>query len=133
MSVLHEWFRLYQQIDNEIVFYEFNLERTKRELQRWVSGDLAKFKLTAESDGAKLEELIEGMEYELAHKMNDVFDIKRKMKTFEGLEYDILYMKYVDGMTLERIAEELQYSAQYIYNKHAQIKRKIEYAQSVNH
>ena len=127
---MYEWLRDYQKLEEEITYLEFNLERTENELKRWTSGDLFGVKLTAESNGAKLEEYIERIEYELAHKMNDLLDMKNMINTFKGLEHKILYMKYIEGMTLERVAEELKYSAQYIYNKHAQIKRMIEYAQN---
>lgn len=49
----------YQKLEEEITYLEFNLERTELELKRWISGDLAKYKLTADSDGAKVEEHIE--------------------------------------------------------------------------
>ena len=127
---MYEWLKDYQKLEEEITYLEFNLERTENELKRWTSGDLFGVKLTAESNGAKLEEYIERIEYELAHKMNDLLDMKKMINTFKGLEHKILYMKYIEGMTLERVAEELKYSAQYIYNKHAQIKRMIEYAQT---
>lgn len=127
---MYEWLRDYQKLEEEITYLEFNLERTENELKRWTSGDLFGIKLTAESNGAKLEEYIERIEYELAHKMNDLMDMKKMINTFKGLEHKILYMKYIEGMTLERVAEELKYSVQYIYNKHAQIKRMIEYAQN---
>lgn len=129
---MYEWLRDYQKLEDEIAYLENNLERTTKELNRWTSGDLAKFKLTADSDGAKLEEHIIRIEYELAHRMNDVHDLKRTIASFRGLEHKILYKKYIEGMTLECVAEELKYSSQYIYNKHAQIKRMIDYAQTAN-
>ncbi|PEQ44370.1 hypothetical protein, partial [Bacillus cereus] len=106
--------------------------RSKRELERWVSGDLQDVRLAAESEGAKVEERIEAIEYELALKMNNMFDLKKVIRSFKGLEHKIVYGKYVESRTLEKIAEELGYSAQYIYNKHAEIKRKIEYAQNIS-
>ena len=127
---MYEWLKDYQKLEEEITYLEFSLERSENELKRWTSGDLFGVKLTAESNGAKLEEYIERIEYELAHKMNDLLDMKKMINTFKGLEHKILYLKYIEGMTLERVAEELKYSAQYIYNKHAQIKRMIEYAQN---
>lgn len=125
-----QWLNEYNELQDEIAFIENNLERSQKELKRWIDGDLAKYKLTADSDGAKLEERIEAIEYELAHKMNDLYDMKKIIASFGGLENKILYMKYIEGMTLEKVAEELKYSAQYIYNKHAQIKRMVEYAES---
>lgn len=44
---------------------EDNLERTKRELSRFISGDLYNVKLDAEPRSGKLEEFIESIEYEL--------------------------------------------------------------------
>lgn len=125
-----KWLNDYKELQDQIHFIENNLERSKNELKRWIDGDLAKYKLEADSNGAKLEERIEAIEYELAHKMNDLYNMKKIIASFAGLENKILYLKYIEGKTLERIAEELNYSPQYIYNKHAQIKRMVGYAES---
>lgn len=87
-------------------------------------------RLTTDSEGAKLEDRIAVREHDLVHKMNDMYELKKVIQSFKGLEYKIMYGKYVEGMTLERIAEELSYRTQYIYNKHAKIKRKIGYVQN---
>lgn len=130
---MYEWLKDYRSLEDEVTYLEFNLDRSNRELKRYVEGDLVKVKLSSESNGAKLEEFIELNEYELAHKMNDLHDMKKVISSFGGLEHKILYLKYIEGFTLERVAEELKYSAQYIYNKHAEIKRMADYADSVNH
>lgn len=130
---MFEWLKDYKELEDEIGYIEFNLERNKRELERWTIGDLQNVKLQPESNAAKLEETISFIEYELAHKMNDIYDMKKTISTFGGLDHKILYFKYIEGMTLERVAEELSYSTQYIYNKHAQIRRMIEYANSITH
>ena len=124
------WLKDYQQLEYEIAYLEQNLDRTKRELKRWVDGDLSKIKLTAESHGAKVEEIIVRIEKELAHKRSDLADIKNLVSTFEGLEHKILVGKYIDGMTLEEVAEELGYSSQYIYNKHVQTRKMVSFAES---
>lgn len=129
---MFEWLRDYRKLEEEIVYLEFNLDRSKRELKRWVGGDLSNLKLTTESNGARLEEIIEAAEYELAHKMNDVFDLKKLINTFSGLEYKILYRKHVEGKTLEVIANELNYSTNYIKMKHATIMRMMQYADEVS-
>lgn len=133
VSMLYEWLKDYRKLEDEISFIEFNLDRSERELKRWEGGDLQKTKLHPESIASNLEETIDCIEYELAHKMNDMFNMTKMISSFVGLEHKILYMKYIEGMTLERVAEELKYSAQYIYNKHAEIKRMIDYAQGVTH
>ncbi len=131
-QIMLEWLKDYQKLEDEIIYLENDLYRSKRELKRWAGGDLREVRLTAESEGAKLEDRIATREHELALKMNDMFDFKRVISTFHGLEHKIMYGKYVEGKTLEKLAEELHYSPRYIYNKHAQIKRMIEYAQKLS-
>ncbi|WP_427108602.1 DUF1492 domain-containing protein [Lysinibacillus xylanilyticus] len=128
---MYEWLRDYQQIEDEITYLEYNLERSHKELKRWVSGDLAGVKLTAESDGAKLEERIERIEKELQIKLTEQKNFMELISNFSGLNHKILKMKYVDGMTLEEIAEELNYSASYIYKKHAEIAKMIRFAHEI--
>ncbi|MFJ7890040.1 DUF1492 domain-containing protein [Lysinibacillus xylanilyticus] len=125
---MYEWLRDYQQIEDEITYLEYNLERSQKELKRWVSGDLAGVKLTAESDGAKLEDRIGRIEKELQIKLTEQKNFMELISNFSGLNHKILKMKYVDGMTLEEIAEELNYSASYIYKKHAEIAKMIKFA-----
>lgn len=125
---LFNWLKVYQELEQDIAYLDYNLDKTKAEFKRWISGDLREVRLTAESEGAKVEGRIEAIEYELAHKMNDMYKLKKLINTFKGLEHKIAYLKYVEGMTLEKIAEELNYSSQYIYNKHAAMREKVEYS-----
>ncbi|PEF33680.1 hypothetical protein [Bacillus wiedmannii] len=126
------WLKDYQKLEDGIIYLENDLYRSKRELKRWVGGDLREVRLTAESEGVKLEDRIAVREHDLAHKMNDMFDFTKVISTFHGLEHKIMYGKYVEGKTLEKLAEELNYSPRYIYNKYSQIKRMIEYAQKLS-
>lgn len=123
-----QWLKDYQQLEDEIAYLENNLNRTKRELSRWSLGDLSRYKLEPESKGAKLEEIIAELEYELAHKMNDLYDLKQLIKRLKPIEQKIIYGKYIEDKTLEQVAEDLGYSAQYIYAKHAQVKRLIDFS-----
>lgn len=125
---LFDWLKDYQKLEEDIEYLDYNLDKTKAELKRWIIGDLRDVRLTAESEGAKVENRIEAIEYELAHKMNDMYKLKNLINTFKGLEHRIAYLKYVEGMTLEKVAEELNYSPQYIYNKHAAMREKVEYS-----
>lgn len=125
---LFNWLKVYQELEQDIAYLDYNLDKTKAEFKRWISGDLREVRLTAESEGAKVEGRIEAIEYELAHKMNDMYKLKKLINNFKGLEHKIAYLKYVEGMTLEKIAEELNYSSQYIYNKHAAMREKVEYS-----
>ncbi|MEX0418238.1 hypothetical protein [Bacillus sp. C30] len=126
---MFNWLKIYQELEGEIEYIEFNLQRSKRELKRWVSGDLQDVRLTAESEGAKVEGHIERIEYELAHKMNDLYDLKQIIGKFKGLDHQILKMKYIDGMTLEQIADSVSYSFSHIKKKHAEILKVIRFAE----
>lgn len=128
---LFDWLKDYQKLEERIAYLDYNLDKTKAELKRWVSGDLREVRLTAESEGAKVEERIEAIEYELAHKMNAMCDLLKLISKFKGLENKLLKMKYVDGMTLEEIAEDMNYSSSYIYKKHAEIIRRIKFAEEL--
>lgn len=128
---LLEWLKDYHKLEDEIIYLESDVDRSKKELKRWIYSDLQEVRLTEGSEGGKLEERIAVREHDLAHKMNDMHELKKVIQSFKGLEHKIMYGKYVEGMTLDRIAEELNYSPRYIYNKHSQIKRMIEYAQKL--
>ncbi|EOO39029.1 phage protein [Bacillus cereus VD133] len=88
-------------------------------------------RLTAESEGAKVEERIEAIEYELAHKMNDVFDLKKLICKFKGLDHQILKLKYMDGLTLASIASELNYNPDYIRQRHAEVMRIVKFVDAL--
>lgn len=124
-----QWLKDYKELEKDIASLELNLERSERELRRWVQGDLAKYKLTEDSIASNLEEKIEVIRYELACKMNDQRKILDMISKFDTLENKIIVGKYIEGKTLEEIAEQHQYSTQYIYNKHAQLKKTIRFVE----
>ncbi|MGR6912512.1 DUF1492 domain-containing protein [Bacillus sp. BSL6] len=128
---MFDWLKDYQKLEERIAYLDYNLDKTKAELKRWVSGDLREVRLTSESEGAKVEERIEAIEYELAHKMNEMHDLLELISKFKGLENKVLKMKYVDGMTLEDIAEDMNYSSSYIYKKHAEIIKRLKFAEEL--
>ncbi|MEF7637974.1 sigma factor-like helix-turn-helix DNA-binding protein [Bacillus thuringiensis] len=124
---MFDWLRDYQKLEEEIAYLEYKLDKTKAELKRWISGDLQNVRLTAQSEGAKVEGRIETIEYELAYKMNEEYDLNLLINKFTGLDHQILKMKYIDGMTLEQIAFELHYSTGYIRRKHAEIRKVVKF------
>lgn len=127
-----KWLKDYREKENQLAYLELKLEIDKKELERWVSGDLCDIKLTPESNGAQLEEIIEKTEREIANKMNDLHDIKQLVSTFKGIDHQIIIGKYVEGKTLEQIAEDIKYSASYVKRRHAEIARAIRYIESFN-
>jgi DNA-directed RNA polymerase specialized sigma subunit len=125
---LYEWLRDYQKLEEDIAYLEFNLEQTKRELKRWVEGDLSDVRLTQNSLGSKVEEVLERIRMDLKFKREQKLNLMQLVDKFKGLDNKILKMKYVDGMTLDNIAHELGYSTSHIYKKHAEIIRMIKFA-----
>ncbi|MED3470511.1 sigma factor-like helix-turn-helix DNA-binding protein, partial [Bacillus thuringiensis] len=92
------------------------------------SGDLREVRLTADSNGAKVEEHIQRIRKEIELKKEQRVRLINLISKFKGLENQILKKKYIDGMTLEEIAENMNYSSSYIYKKHAEIIRRIKFA-----
>lgn len=130
--MLYEWLRDYQKLLEEIEYLEFSIERNEIELKRWVEGDLQDVRLTEESNGAKLEEIIERQVKGLVFKRDQLDKLIDLVDKFRGLDNKILKLKYIDGMTLETIAEELNYSASYIYKKHAEMMKTLKFVDSLN-
>lgn len=64
----------------------------------------------------------------LAEERNEIIQMVDK---FQGLDQQILKLKYIDGLTLEAIADETDYSYQYIKNKHAELMRMIRFSKKV--
>lgn len=119
---MYEWLSSYQEIENKINYLEFELERYKDELKRWCSPyDLGKYSLVKESRASKIEEIILGYEWDLAQEMNTLYDLKKVIYGFSGLNHHILRMKYIDGLSLKEIADELGYSLGYVKNRHSAI------------
>lgn len=119
---MYEWLNSYQEIENKIGYLGFEVERYKEELKRWCnSEDLGRYALVKESRASKIEEIIQQYEWDLAHEMNTLFDLKKVIYGFKGLNHHILRMKYVEGLTLKEIAKELDYSIDHIKKRHSVI------------
>lgn len=126
---MYEWLKDYQNLSNEIDYLEFNIERYETELKRWVEGDLQEVKLNENSKASSLEEIIQKNKEVLEMKEDQREHLTKLIDRFEGLDNQILKMKYVEGMTLEEIAEELNYSFSHIGKKHAEIIKMIKFAE----
>lgn len=128
---LFRWLKDYQKLEEEIAYLEYDLEQTEAELKRWISGDLCDVRLTPDSQGAKVEEIIEKKKGELYMKQEQRRNLVHLISKFKGLENQILKRKYIDGMTLEEVAENMNYSSSYIYKKHAEIIKRIKFAEEL--
>ncbi|MGX7196744.1 sigma factor-like helix-turn-helix DNA-binding protein [Enterococcus olivae] len=125
---MYEWLNSYQEWQQKIKLLEWKLSTYKHELERWCDpDDLGKYSLTKGSKAARLEDIIADLEHELADKMNELYDLKKVIYSFQGTEQHILRMKYIEGLTLKEIAIEFGYNQDYLRRKHRQILKRIEF------
>ena len=125
--VRFQWLKNYQDLEEQILFMKWNLNKSKLELERWVSGDLANVRLEKNSRSASLEENIQIIEEEIELLEDQLNEMVLLIKSFKGLDNQIMYLKYVEGMTLEKIAEDLNYSTSYIQKKHTELRKAIDF------
>lgn len=108
-------------------------------MRRWKNykdgddGNLAKQQtfLTAIRKQDELNEVISTLNNRLEEKEKQKQEILDLVDKFQGLDQQILKLKYIEGMTLETVAIELGYSYQYIKNKHAELMRIISFNKKV--
>jgi DNA-directed RNA polymerase specialized sigma subunit len=134
VSQIYDWVNTIVSLDNEIFQISGSLEISNRELARWSNyvdndGDLAKHQtfLTALKNQRRVKGVIEDLENRLECLENERREIVEMIGKFNGLNQQILKLKYVDGLTLESVAEETGYTYQYIKNKHAELMRMIKF------
>ncbi len=133
MIAIYEWVNTLITIDNELYQLNFNLKVSRRELQRWTNGDLAKhqtFLISLERQG-RLKGVISELEKRIEQLQKERQEIIDTIDKFQGLENKILKMKYVDGLKLEAIAVQTGYSLSYIKSKHATLMRMIKFSKKV--
>lgn len=122
-----QWLKDYQELDEQILYLKWNLNKSKLELNRWVNGDLADVRIEKNSRSASLEENIQKIENEI-----EILEEQRKemlaiINSFKGIDNEIIRKKYVEGCSLEIIAEEIGYSASYVRQRHAEIRKTLSF------
>lgn len=122
-----QWLKDYQELDDQILYLKWNLNKSKLELSRWVNGDLADVRIEKNSRSASLEENIQKIENEI-----EILEEQRKemlaiINSFKGIDNEIIRKKYVEGCSLEIIAEEIGYSASYVRQRHADIRKTLDF------
>lgn len=120
-----QWLFDYYEILEHMDYLEQELGESKRELKRWVDGDLQGVKLTAESRSSGLEKNIKFLEDELVHQQEKLAGLLYIVKGFEDAESQVIFKKYVERKTLERAAEELDYSFGHVKRVHAKVAKRI--------
>lgn len=124
----YEWLNEYLQLQQDIAYLKWNINKTGVELDRWDSGDLANMRVSGEkSRPAQIDKELKRLHSELAWREQAANDLKELVDCFQGVEEQILRKKYIDGETLEDIAEELNYSVSYIRQKHAELHRRLDW------
>lgn len=122
-----QWLKDYQELDDQILYLKWNLNKSKLELNRWVYGDLADVRIEKNSRSSMLEENIQKIENEI-----EILEEQRKemlaiINSFKGIDNEIIRKKYVEGCSLEIIAEEIGYSASYVRQRHAEIRKTLSF------
>lgn len=122
-----QWLKDYQELDEQILYIKWNLNKSKLELDRWINGDLANVKLENNSRSSSLEENIDKMLNELDRLSHQKKELITLVDSFAGVENQIVKLKYIDNLTLEDIAEITGYSASYIRKKHSDIRNTLKF------
>ncbi|EJC3744175.1 hypothetical protein MYY11_000521 [Enterococcus faecium] len=122
-----QWLKDYQELDEQILYLKWNLNKSKLELNRWVYGDLADVRIEKNSRSSMLEENIQKIENEI-----EILEEQRKemlaiINSFKGIDNEIIRKKYVEGCSLDIIAEEIGYSASYVRQRHADIRKTLNF------
>ena len=122
-----QWLQDYQDLEDQILYLKWNLNKSRLELNRWVYGDLSDVSLDENSRASSLEKSIAKIEHEIELLEEQRTEMLAIIESFKGIENDIVRMKYIEGLNLDRIAEETRYSVSYIRKKHAEIRGKLEF------
>lgn len=122
-----KWLEDYQKLEDHLVYLKWNLNKSRLELDRWVNGDLANVRLEKNSRSSSLEESIEKIEQEIKRLEEQKGELLSIVRSFKGLDNDIVRLKYIDGYSLEEVAEETDYSASYIRQRHAEIRKTLQF------
>lgn len=122
-----QWLKDYQELDDQILYLKWNLNKSKLELNRWVNGDLADVRIEKNSRSASLEENIQKIENEIEILEEQRQEMLAIINSFKGIDNEIIRKKYVEGCSLEIIAEEIGYSASYVRQRHADIRKTLNF------
>lgn len=122
-----QWLKDYQELDEQILYLKWNLNKSKLELNRWVYGDLADVRIEKNSRSSMLEENIQKIENEIEILEEQRQEMLAIINSFKGIDNEIIRQKYVEGCSLEIIAEEIGYSASYVRQRHADIRKTLNF------
>lgn len=122
-----QWLKDFQELDEQILYLKWNLNKSKLELNRWVHGDLSNVRLERNSRSSSLEENIEKLEEEIERLEQQKAEMISMIESFRGIDNHIIRLKYVEGMALEDIADIIGYSVSYVRKRHTEIRRTLQF------
>jgi len=125
--VRFQWLKNYQDIEEQILFMKWNLNKSRLELDRWVNGDLANVRLEKNSRSSSLEENIRIIENELELLEKEKIELMELIDSFSGADNQIVKLKYIDDMDVYDIADETGYSVSYIRKRHTEIRKTLSF------
>lgn len=122
-----QWLKNYQDLEEQILFMKWNLNKSRLELDRWVNGDLANVRLEKNSRSSSLEENIKIIENELELLEKEKIELLELIDSFSGADVQIVKLKYIDDMDVYDIADETGYSVSYIRKRHTEIRKTLSF------
>lgn len=125
--VRFQWLKNYQDLEEQILFMKWNLNKSRLELDRWVNGDLANVRLEKNSRSSSLEENIRIIENELELLEKEKIELMELIDSFSGADNQIVKLKYIDDMDVYDIADETGYSVSYVRKRHTEIRKTLSF------
>ena len=125
--VRFQWLKNYQDLEEQILFMKWNLNKSSLELDRWVNGDLANVRLEKNSRSSSLEENIRIIENELELLEKEKIELMELIDSFSGADNQIVKLKYIEDMDVYDIADETGYSVSYIRKRHSEIRKTLSF------
>ncbi|MDT2981872.1 hypothetical protein [Enterococcus casseliflavus] len=122
-----QWLKNYQDLEEQILFMKWNLNKSRLELDRWVNGDLANVRLEKNSRSSSLEENIRIIENELELLEKEKVELMELIDSFSGADNQIVKLKYIGDMDVYDIADETGYSVSYIRKRHTEIRKTLSF------
>lgn len=121
------YFNNYISLNEQIRYLEWSLLWTKGEYHRWNSNEISIVGVNRDNQIRKLDEEIIRIETQLEILIKRKSDMLNMMNIFEGVNRQIVQLKYVEGMTTTEISEITSYSISYIQKKHVEIQNILKY------
>jgi mannose/fructose-specific phosphotransferase system component IIA len=85
-----QWLKDYQELEEQILYIKWNLNKSKLELNRWIYGDLSEIKIEKNSRSSSLENNIEKMLEELDRLKAQKEELLILVDSFSGVENTLI-------------------------------------------